>query len=339
MRAEKGKLKEQLDSYIAQFKTFKESSEAHMKVLEHEKETLAERLRKARSEQSLRGDEKFSEYVKEKESLYKQLSEANETIDDLNQCIRDREERIIALERQLEEIDAEESQKTMSAVLQHGPIPEPPPEHFSPILDIHPQHKARPLVADVGSTGTSSVRHHAEEFKELSHYASPAPQETHYQSTGETLHDPRLYDTGAATPPMEQPWVETSIHSHTNSESRTPPIVQRSLDVDPGFSSSEEEKERSLGTPKRDEALSGHDSRSSTPPRQRFGGEKSNTPQPQQNPNQRVHNLTQPNYPMHYSIPAPTAELSRPTETEAEDFFAQMQYDGDGRRRHFDSGV
>jgi len=327
-RSEKSKLKDTLESYVQQLSRYKESSEAHIKVLEHEKEALQDRLRKARSDQSGRSDDKFQEYAKDKENLLKQLSEARETIDDLRQSLGDREERILALEREMNEGLLEENQKLLGA-LPHGSIPEPPPEHFSPILDIHPPggHKPRALVADVGSTGTSAIRHHTEEYKELSHYASPAPQETHYQSTGETLHDPRLYDTGAATPPMEQPWVETSVHSHTNSESRTPPITQRSLDVDPQFSSSEEEKDQSLGTPKRDEALSGHDSGSSTPPRQRFGGEKSNTPQPQQTTNQRVHNLTQPNYPMHYSIPAPMADLSRPSDLEAEDFFTQLQHE------------
>jgi len=71
------------------------------------------------------------------------------------------------------------------------------------------------------------------------------------------------------------------------------------------------EEEQKEGTPKRDEALSGRASRSSTPPR---GAYERGSPAPFHG-GQRVHNLTQPSNPTHYSIP---------NEEDPEDFFALM---------------
>jgi hypothetical protein len=100
--------------------------------------------------------------------------------------------------------------------------------------------------------------------------------------------------------------MRQNLDAATPPEAATPPLDTLWNDPLAQISSLDDfiEEEEKAGTPKREDALT-RTSRSSTPPRY--------------NPNEqvhRVHNLTQPNAPMHYSVPSTQFQ-----ENADEDFF------------------
>jgi hypothetical protein len=260
----------------------------------------------------------YEGWIEEKSKLLTELNTARLSLETMHRELGFRDEAIQSLERSLEEESREREAllETLVANFALSSQPaEPPPEStslFSPIIDIDPQAGSRrTLLSDVGSTGASFPRRQREESKEV-HYASPDPLENLlHQSTGETMQDNK--ECEAATPPYESLWGESAYL-------RTPPTIHHDFE--------EEEKQ---GTPKRDEALSGRASRSSTPPRHY---DRPISPAPQQNASQRVHNLTQPSQPTHYSIASTNPFQSS---GEGDDFFDMMAQESEPRRKVYGS--
>mmetsp|Transcript_12255 Transcript_12255/g.23259 ORF Transcript_12255/g.23259 Transcript_12255/m.23259 type:complete len:450 (+) Transcript_12255:1108-2457(+) len=257
-------------------------------------------------------------WLREKESLLEDLKKSRITIENLMKELRDRDEAIMILERDLVEETRERvnlNEILLSNFAMSSQPAEPPPEttvRYSPIIvDILPQGgPRRQIVSDVGSTGTSFPKRQREESKEV-HYASPDPLENLlHQSTGETIQDNKEFE--AATPPHENPWGEPSPQLGS---SLTPTIH---LDF---------EEEEKAGTPKRDEALSGRASRSSTPPRHY---DKPSSPAPQQNVNLRAHQ--QPSHSQQSHYPSASTNPFQGSGDTGDDFFDMMAYDPEPRR-------
>lgn len=251
-------------------------------------------------------------WLREKECLLEELRRARLTNETLMTRLRERDEAIMLLERDLAEESRERlnlNEILLSNFAMGSQPAEPPPEstvRYSPIIvDILPQPGSRrQIMSDVGSTGTSFPKRTREETKEV-HYASPDPLENLlHQSTGETIQDNKEFE--AATPPYENPWGEPSPQLSTG-----PHMLHFEFD--------EEEKQ---GTPKRDEALSGRASRSSTPPRHY---DRQSSPAPQQNVSQRPIQAAQQ--------PAPSTNPFQGSGDTGDDFFDMMAVEPEPRRK------
>lgn len=227
--------------------------------------------------------------------------------------IQDRDNQISHLDRVTLQLHEENEQLAESFNCQHtSQAAEPPQDSYNPIVDLHPSVQC-PLVSDVGSTGAWRT---AEESK----HASPDPCENLlHQSTGATSQQVRE-DAEPPMPPLEDSpshsFYENSTHQdyhREDSEEEKTPL---------GRSFIEEDKES--GTPRREDALSGRASRTSTPPRVTY--ERINSPST--STSQRVHNLTSLAHPTHYSIPRQSEHLFDPN-----DFFGEMQRESEERRK------